>query len=72
MKVTFIDKIEHRTALSRKMYCGNCGSHMYDIHYQLQPYTGRCCWVECNQCGHATRAAFSRKVAIKRWQNNEM
>ena len=68
MKVTYIEEVENRTALSRKMYCMKCGSHIYNIHHQLQPEVANCWWIECDECGHESESAPTKKLAIEKWK----
>lgn len=68
MKITYIEEIENRTAFSRKMYCPRCGSHIYNIHHQLQPETDRCWWIECDECGRESEGAITKKYAIEKWK----
>ena len=68
MKVTFLEEVENRTAFSRSMYCPKCGSHIYNIHHQLQPQTDRCWWIECDECGHEGGSDLSKKFAIAKWK----
>ena len=67
MKVTFIEELEHRTALNRNMYCGKCGSHSYCIHHQLQPDPQEW-WIECEDCGFESYPSPTRVIAIGRWK----
>ena len=68
MKITYTEEIETRTAFSRKMYCGKCGSHGYCIHHQLEPKEIDCWWVECEDCGHMSPQSPDRDIAIARWK----
>ena len=74
MKVTYIERIERRTAFSRKMYCGQCGEHEYEIVEQLEPkapepFPSTLWFIQCANCGHATPTLLSRKSAIQWWKH---
>jgi len=69
MKVTYMERIERRTAFSRKMYCPYCGGHEYEIVEQLEPRCEDKEWfVRCAQCGYEELPAPTRKIAIGRWK----
>lgn len=68
MKVTYLERIERRLAYSRKMYCGSCGGHEYEIVEQLEPYTPTPWRVRCMQCGAEGYEAPARDIAIARWK----
>ena len=68
MKVTYMERIENRTALSRKMYCPGCGGHEYDIVEQLEPATCTPWKIRCSQCGYEGFEAPARDIAIARWK----
>lgn len=68
MKVTYLEELESRTALSRKMYCPKCGSHCYCIHHQLRPHELEEWWIECEECKYEGAGAPSREIAIARWK----
>lgn len=68
MKVTYTEQIESRTALSRKMYCGQCGEHGYEIVEQLAPATSTPWTVRCPYCGYETPKFNQRKTAIDVWK----
>ena len=67
MKITYLEEIESRTAFSRKMYCSCCGSHMYKVVHQIQPYPDQW-WVSCEECGKEGPMSPTREVAIERWK----
>ena len=78
MKVTYLERIERRTAFSRKMYCPSCGSHSYEIvcsnkieqnKYGQYIDTNTTEWfVRCQDCGAEGYASPSREIAIARWK----
>ena len=68
MKVTYMERIERRTAFSRKMYCGQCGEHEYEIVEQLEPQTFTPWTVRCPNCGHTSYESPAREIAIARWK----
>lgn len=68
MKVTYVEQIEHRTAFSRKMYCGKCGGHEYEIVEQLEPATPTPWYIRCSQCGAESFESPTKEVAIGRWK----
>lgn len=69
MKVTYLERIERRTAFSRKMYCPSCGGHEYEIVEQLEPECPDMAWyVRCSQCGAEGFGGPTRKIAIARWK----
>ena len=67
MKVTYVERIENRTAFSRKMYC-KCGSHEYEVVEQLEPETIERWYVRCPQCGREGYGGPTREIAIARWK----
>lgn len=70
MKETVIEIVESKTALDRDMYCANCGSHGYEIHYILDPQdTSNAWYIECEGCGHQV-ASITRFLAIKAWKRD--
>ena len=68
MKVTFVEKIENRTAFSRKMYCPGCGAHEYEIVEQLEPANFTPWFVRCPQCGYEGYESPTRDIAVARWK----
>ena len=68
MKVTYLEKIERRTAFSRKMYCPSCGGHEYEIVEQLEPQTPTPWIVRCPNCGNTSYESPARVIAIARWK----
>ena len=68
MKVTYLERIERRTAFSRKMYCHECGGHEYEIVEQLEPATPTPWKVRCFQCGTEGFESPARDIAIARWK----
>lgn len=68
MKVTYVERIERRTAFSRKMYCPACGGHEYEIVEQLEPHTETPWKVRCYQCGAEGFESPARDIAIARWK----
>jgi len=70
MKVTYLERIERRTAFSRKLFCPNCGGHEYEI---VEILNGNECdtynwFVQCPQCGYDIVTSPSREIAIARWK----
>lgn len=70
MKVTYLERIENRTAFSRHMYC-RCGSHDYDIVEQLEPETETPWFLRCCECGFESYASPARDIAIARWKQQQ-
>lgn len=71
MKVTYLEEVESRTAFSRKMLCPCCGSHMYKVIHQIQPWPD--CWrIECEECGAETKESPTRATAKLRWKHGVM
>lgn len=69
MKATYIERIERRTAFSRKMYCPACGGHEYEIVEQLEPKCEGAEWfIRCSQCSCEGLPAPLREIAIGRWK----
>lgn len=68
MKVTYMERIENRTAFSRKMYCSACGSHEYEVVEQLEPYTPTPWRIRCPQCGVEGYESLTRDIAVARWK----
>lgn len=68
MKVTYLERVEDRTAINRKMYCGECGEHGYQVVEQLEPYTITPWSCRCPVCGNETLQYPTRKKAVKAWQ----
>ena len=68
MKVTYLERIENRTAFSRKMYCPSCGGHEYIVVEQLQPESVMPWYVRCPQCGYESYLSPARDIAIARWK----
>lgn len=68
MKVTYVERIERRTAFSRKMCCPSCGGHEYEIVEQLEPETLTAWKVRCLQCGTEGYESPARDIAIARWK----
>ncbi len=68
MKVTYLERVEDHTAINRKMYCGECGEHGYQIVEQLKPFTERRWSCRCPVCGNETLQHPTRKKAVKAWQ----
>ena len=68
MKVTYLERIERRTAFSRKMYCPNCGGHEYEIVEQLEPTNPTPWFIRCPQCGAEGFQSPARDIAIARWK----
>lgn len=69
MKVTYLERIERRTAFSRKMYCPSCGGHEYEVVEQLEPKCPDMEWyVRCSQCGAEGFGGPTREIAIARWK----
>jgi Zn finger protein HypA/HybF involved in hydrogenase expression len=68
MKVEYTDSVQHRFALSRKMYCPFCGGHEYEIVEQLKPYTDLAWFIRCPQCGGETEQSPARSLVIKIWK----
>ena len=68
MKVTYLERIENRTAFSRRMFCARCGSHEYEIIEQLEPFTDKAWRVQCPQCGYELDPSPTRGLAIYRWK----
>lgn len=68
MKITYVEELETRVALSRKMYCPNCGSHIYTIHHQLQPEVSSSWWIECDKCHYEGLPGPTRAIGIGRWK----
>ena len=71
MKMTYIERIERKTAISRKMYCAYCGGHEYEIVEQVEPETDLKWFVRCPACGAEGYAAPARDIAIGRWKQNQ-
>ena len=68
MKVTYVERIEHRTAFSRKMYCPHCGSHEYDIVEQLEPVVPNPWYIQCSHCEYEGEFMPTRDLAITQWK----
>lgn len=68
MKVTYIERIERRTAYSRKMYCPSCGGHEYEIVEQLEPFAYNPWFIRCSQCGAEGTESPTRDIAMARWK----
>ena len=68
MKVTYLERIENRTAYSRKMFCPECGGHEYEVIEQLEPFTDNKWYIRCPQCGYDSYQSPTRAVAIGRWK----
>ena len=69
MKVTYIERIERKTAFSRKMFCPECGSNKYEIVEQLEPKCEYMKWhVRCSKCGCEGLGGPARDIAIARWK----
>lgn len=68
MKVTYVERIETRTAFSRKMYCPSCGGHEYEIVEQLEPTTDHPWMIRCAQCGAEGFSSPEKDIAIARWK----
>lgn len=68
MKAICIEKIETRTAYSRKMYCPHCGSHEYEIVEQLEPMVVDKWFIRCAQCEYEGPESPDRSIAIARWK----
>ena len=67
MKVTYQEKVQTKTAFSRKMYCP-CGSHKYQIVEDLD-LKEPCRWsVRCPQCGKTTWMHPIKEAAIAAWK----
>ena len=69
MKKIYTERIERKTAFSRKMYCPACGGHEYEIVEQIEPkYEGMEWFIRCSQCGAEGLPGPSREIAIARWK----
>ena len=68
MKVTYMERIERRTAFSRKMYCPSCGGHEYEIVEQLEPVVVDKWFIRCAQCEYEGPESPDRSIAIARWK----
>lgn len=68
MKVTYIERLESRTAFSRDMFCPKCGSHGYVVVEQLQPENPTPWWVRCEECDFEGNMAPTRHIAIEAWR----
>ena len=66
MKVTYVEKIENKTAFNRNKYCA-CGSHEYQIVEQLEPETDRPWTVRCPVCGRVTWPYVIKEAAMGAW-----
>lgn len=71
MKVTYIERIESRTAFNRNNYCPSCGGHGYEIVEQLKPLTRYPWRIRCEQCGCESYPALTREIAFIEWQLGE-
>ena len=67
MVVTYLERIEKRTAFNRKMYC-SCGSHEYEVVEILEPMELDNWFVRCSECGKEGTAGPSRELAIMGWK----
>lgn len=68
MKMTFIEKVNHKTAFNRNKYC-TCGEHGYTIVEQLKPYTDTPWSIRCVYCGRETYQTASKKTAMALWRS---
>ena len=67
MKTTIYEMISRHGALDRRMFCSNCGSHMFNIHHEVMPED--LYWIECDECHFESEPRATKKQAIKEWQN---
>ena len=68
MKKTYVERIESRTALSRKMSCPSCGGHGYEVVEQLEPFTKLRWRIRCEDCGHEGIPSPTREIAFLAWK----
>lgn len=69
MKVTYLERLENRLALSRNMFCPYCGAHEYTIVEQLEPATIFPWMIRCPQCEYEIPACENKQDAILYWRN---
>lgn len=66
-----MEKIEKKTAFSRKMCCPKCGSRKYEIVESIvhdNKYNGDNWFVRCSSCGCEGLPSPARDIAILRWR----
>ena len=68
MKVTYVEQIEQKFTLSKKMCCTVCGSHRYEIVKQLQPESPLPWKIRCSHCGVEGFDSPTQDIAIERWK----
>ena len=73
MKVTYVYEVEEKTAIDRKKYCSNCGSHVFKLMKQIEPSwehsdIGLMYHCECSDCGKESGYRCSARKAIKSWK----
>lgn len=68
MKVTYVEQIEQKFTLSKKMCCAACGSHRYEIVKQLQPESQLPWKIRCSHCGIEGFDSPTQDIAIERWK----
>ena len=70
MKVTYINEVERKLALSRNSRCP-CGCMHYLIINQIQPRVFRDWYVLCPRCGRESLESPTRRIALKRWKGQD-
>ena len=67
MKVIYIERIRHKTALDRNKFC-TCGEHGYDLVEQLEPKTEQKWSIRCPYCGRETCQTIYKEDAMFMWK----
>lgn len=68
MKKEYKFEVKEKMALNRRKYC-KCGSHIFNVIHQLEPFALYDWWVECPECGREGAHGASRNLALWYWKH---